>query len=744
MAAEVTPSGESRWQYSLDDRSTWRTFGDKHGRALTQAHEQRQTSLQVLLRGREYIAKWDRDSVLQAVASKKFARLASLDLVVEIVTTGPLSELSAGERLNQRRREIKDGAAAVRAGDHAAASAEHAEVRRRAALALAGEDAATKAARAAMSAVNRAGPGDKKEGPGDKRSRRIKFGARYAAGVAAWRARNRADNAVIAVPAAPGDAGASALEALVVVRARPLFEYEAQRGEWDSVSLLPRGGIAVHEGVERVVRSANRAKGGGALRNSNVLRHHAFGAVRAVVTDDELYAAVRHLPRRAVAGHHATLFCYGMTGSGKTYSMDAVHRRLPADLFALLARAAAATTASPVVRFSAFELVGKRCFELVCCSFLLFASFFCLLIYSFVCSSILWSCAASEQLPSDPALWSLLPAEIEEGALPAEAGAAAGDGGGGAAAKAGKREVFLRVDAQGTTHAHGVAVHDAADPGALAELLRAAVLRRETAATGNNATSSRSHAVYALSVPGAGELTLIDLAGSEGNQETRFHSAKAVAEAKEINNSLAVLRQCLRARSKTGVRAPYRESVLTRALKPALTDGGAVTALLACVSPACTHLEHSLRTLRTAMYLSGEAGGAQRGDDAAPVEEDILSAPEVVRGGPKTWGTSALAAWVAERPFGARIALPLTMTGKAVMKLPKVRLKQICDGDADVAAQLFAALRVASKEASQREREMRRAIMGRDPGNVRGGAMGFGRSAPSNPVVAAAPPAARR
>lgn len=327
MAATLTSWGEARWQYSLDDRSTWRTFSDKHGRALTQAHEQRQTSLQVVLRGREYVAKWDRDAVLSAVAGEKFARLTSLDLVVEIVTTGPLSEISAGERLNQRRREIRDSAAELRAGDHAAAIAEHADVRHKAALVLAGEDAATKAARATMEADNRssaeksaAGP-VKKEGPGDKRSRRIKFGVRYAAGVAAWRVRNGVDVAAVSALAQPGDEGADPLQALVVVRARPLFEYEAQRGEWDSVSLLPSGGIAVHEAVERVVRSANRAKGGGALRNSNVLRHHSFAAMRAVVTDDELYAAVRHLPRRAVAGHHATLFCYGMTGSGKTYSM---------------------------------------------------------------------------------------------------------------------------------------------------------------------------------------------------------------------------------------------------------------------------------------------------------------------------------------------------------------------------------------------------------------------------------------
>merc|ERR1719160_141739 len=108
---------------------------------------------------------------------------------------------------------------------------------------------------------------------------------------------------------------------------------------------------------------------------------------------------------------------------------------------------------------------------------------------------------------------------------------------------------------------------------------------------------------------------MIDLAGSEAAQETLFHTERHMAQAKEINNSLATLRACLRARSTGAAHVPYRESTLTRVLKDALTDPTAATALVACVSPACSHLEHSLRTLRTAMFLTG-------GDEAEAVEEE--------------------------------------------------------------------------------------------------------------------------
>merc|ERR1712167_353873 len=109
------------------------------------------------------------------------------------------------------------------------------------------------------------------------------------------------------------------------------------------------------------------------------------------------------------------------------------------------------------------------------------------------------------------------------------------------------------------------------------------------------------------------------------------HNKQQIAESKEIMNSLAVLRACLRARSIADPRhvPPFRESVLTRVLKDALTDPSAATALLACVSPGCSHTEHSLRTLRTAAYLTG--------DENETVEEEEMRPVGVKPTDPKTW-----------------------------------------------------------------------------------------------------------
>ena len=655
-------TGRVEWQRE-NGSGGWRSFSNSHCRQLAIAQEKAvqlqamgkvDTSMAMhtlIVRKKEYVAKWDTCAVAAAAAAGEFARLVSFDPVVSVVTN---QHASLGSGIMKAR------------------------------------SAAAPTAPPARRSVE-------KKGPTDKRNRRIDHGKLYAGGVAAWRARNPITKAREPVAAAP-----------VLVRSRPLFEHEAARGEWESISALPGGGIAIHESADKIVSGRG---------DTLILRHHSFSSAPAVTSDDELYQAVAHLPRRAAEGGMATLFCYGMTGAGKTYSMAAVHRRIPADLFAHLGGGVVRE-----VRFSAYELVGKRCFEL----------------------------------------------------LPASAAATVGDDAGEMSTP--KREVFLRDGADGVTQVRGVAEHIAREPRELEALLEAAVLRRETSSTGENATSSRSHAVYAITLPiassdidsGGGRLTLIDLAGSEGNQETRFHSAKHIAEAKEINNSLAVLRACLRARGNASAHAPFRESALTRALKSALTDSRAVTVLLACVSPACTHLEHSLRTLRTAMYLSGTlrgsgegvggdkvVGGAKRGENAAPVEEEELRAPTVSRGGPKKWDHAALCSWVAEQSFAAQVVPPAGMTGKAIMKLNKIRLKSMmCGSDAAVGAMLFAALRVASKDASALEREQRKRMQDQ---RIRGGgggdgamssssgggggdggnAMGFAKQSVANPVVAA-------
>jgi kinesin family protein 2/24 len=583
-------------------------------------------------------------------------------------------------------------------------------------IVLENEDAETKAMRAAMHSHSRdaaKAAADAHDGEaGDKRSRRIKFSTLYAAGVRAYRHRHSIDAATAALPTPSTptpQSGSGSSGARVLVRARPLFSHEAERGEWESLTTMANGdGITVHEGLEAM-------KSG---RIVHSLRHHTFANVSTVSTDAELYESVRYLVKHAAKGGLATLFCYGMTGSGKTYSMDEIHRRVPADIFSLLkedgskeeegSKEGSKDNDAALVKFSSFELVAKRCFEL---------------------------------LPADDATSEEGSEEKgEEGGE--EMGEEGGEAKAGAKSSDDKKEIFLRVDAAGVTIVCGIAEHAARNEQGLRQLLRAAVARRETSATGANATSSRSHAVYVVQLQGGGRLTLIDLAGNEGRQETLYHTKAHVAETKEISNSLAVLRTCLRARSARSApgdpgtgHVPFRESVLTRVLKDALTDPDAATALLACVSPACTHLEHSLRTLRTAVHLTDATASSTPGDEAmvAVVEEEELRLPTVVKKGPTTWDPMTLCRWVKEQPFDAEVDVPAAMTGRAIMKLTKPRLKPLCAGQDDVAAALFAALRVASKEADEYAREQRALMKGTCN---KGGAAGFARDAPARPKIA--------
>ena len=241
--------------------------------------------------------------------------------------------VSATEQLRQRQK----AQAELLVDEHtrlvAAELALQADLRQGMKDALENEDAETKAARAAMHthtrAASKAAADAHRGDPADKRSRRIQFGTLYAAGVAAYRSRPPPPlaDATTATPAAhtaPASAATSPPSvARVLVRARPLFAHEAERGEWAAVSALPRG-VVVHEGVDAMRKGEMVHK----------LRHHTFGDVRTVGTDTELYESVRYLVRHAAGGGLATLFCYGMTGSGKVRidGIVACHTRIASSI----------------------------------------------------------------------------------------------------------------------------------------------------------------------------------------------------------------------------------------------------------------------------------------------------------------------------------------------------------------------------------------------------------------------------
>lgn len=156
---------------------------------------------------------------------------------------------------------------------------------------------------------------------------------------------------------------------------------------------------------------------------------------------------------------------------------------------------------------------------------------------------------------------------------------------------------------------------------------------RTVAATSMNETSSRSHAVFTLTVTQkrhdvetsmdtekVAKISLVDLAGSERATSTGATGAR-LKEGAEINRSLSTLGRVISAlaeismgKKKNISMVPYRDSVLTWLLKDSL-GGNSMTAMIAAISPADINFEETLSTLRY-------ADSAKRIKNHAVVNED--------------------------------------------------------------------------------------------------------------------------
>ncbi|KZO89712.1 kinesin-domain-containing protein [Calocera viscosa TUFC12733] len=92
-----------------------------------------------------------------------------------------------------------------------------------------------------------------------------------------------------------------------------------------------------------------------------------------------------------------------------------------------------------------------------------------------------------------------------------------------------------------------------------------------------------------------GKINLIDLAGSENNKLTGNDSSR-MAESSAINRSLSILGQVVDALNHNLPHVPYRSSKLTRILQPSL-GGKSIGLLICCIAPGAKYKEDTLRTL---------------------------------------------------------------------------------------------------------------------------------------------------
>ncbi|KAI8456124.1 P-loop containing nucleoside triphosphate hydrolase protein, partial [Phakopsora pachyrhizi] len=132
---------------------------------------------------------------------------------------------------------------------------------------------------------------------------------------------------------------------------------------------------------------------------------------------------------------------------------------------------------------------------------------------------------------------------------------------------------------------------------------------RATSSTKLNHLSSRSHAILNIHVTQIrdgikyeGKCVLIDLAGSENNKNTgNEHSKERMKESVEINQSLLALRKVVKALDSGDTRIPYRDSKLTRILSDSL--GGTSSALVICnITPNPSQYRDTINTLTFGSY----------------------------------------------------------------------------------------------------------------------------------------------
>ena len=256
-------------------------------------------------------------------------------------------------------------------------------------------------------------------------------------------------------------------------------------------------------------------------------------------------------------GYNSTIFCYGQTGTGKTYTMEGFTYNSQAEQRGIIQR-----TIEDI--FTYIEHTSNQNTK-----FIIRASY--LQIYNESISDLL---------------------------------------------KPEKKNLQIREDKKKGIYVDLLSEWAVRTPVDLYALLKRGASYRTTAATLMNDVSSRSHAVFVITVEQmktenikgqthtqikVGKLNLVDLAGSERIRITGA-TGQQLEESKKINKSLSCLGNVINALTEQKGKihhVPYRDSKLTRLLEDSL-GGNCKTTMLAMISPAHESFSESLSTLHFA------------------------------------------------------------------------------------------------------------------------------------------------
>lgn len=172
-----------------------------------------------------------------------------------------------------------------------------------------------------------------------------------------------------------------------------------------------------------------------------------------------------------------------------------------------------------------------------------------------------------------------------------------------------KKKLELKESPDKGIFINGVSKHDVKSTNDIAKAMESGNTHRIVKETAMNDTSSRSHAIFIIYVESseeaqgrtlirAGKLNLVDLAGSERQKKTGAEGDR-LKEAIKINLSLSALGNVINALVEKSRHVPYRDSKLTLLLEDSL-GGNTKTLMIAVVSPADYNFDETISTLRYA------------------------------------------------------------------------------------------------------------------------------------------------
>ncbi|RDW75913.1 kinesin-domain-containing protein [Coleophoma crateriformis] len=326
----------------------------------------------------------------------------------------------------------------------------------------------------------------------------------------------------------------------VVVRCRGRNEREVRENS---------GVVLATDGVKG--KSLELSMGPSALSNKTYHFDRVFSSAadQSMIYDD----VVTPILDEMLSGYNCTIFAYGQTGTGKTYTMSGDMN----DTFGMLSDAAGIIPRVLHSLFTKLELDDAE--SSVKCSFIE--------LYNEELRDLI--------APDDSVKLKIYDDNSKKG--------------------------HSTTLVQGMEESH---IKSAVDG---IKLLQSGSHKRQVASTKCNDLSSRSHTVFTVTAyikrtgdngedyVSAGKLNLVDLAGSENIQRSGAENKRA-AEAGLINKSLLTLGRVINALVDRGSHIPYRESKLTRLLQDSL-GGRTKTCIIATVSPAKSNLEETISTL---------------------------------------------------------------------------------------------------------------------------------------------------